>query len=93
MGRTAKEGAAPVGPGVQSLMRGPSTLAPSAAKADIPRWYLFAGDVLLVTLALLTLYFSPHPLSWKRELFCISVVGVAANLAVIALMFTGGKHP
>jgi hypothetical protein len=101
MGRNPKEGAAPVSAGVRSLMRGsnppaPATapvapIAPVAPKAVIPRWYLFAGDLLLVALAVVTIFKSPHPLSWERELFCSSLVILAAVLAVIALLMPEGK--
>ena len=92
MGSKPKEGDAPVGAGVRSLMRGHQAPAPDAApKPVIPRWYLFAGDVLLVTLALLTIYKSPHPLSWERELFCAALVLLAAGLAVFALLTPGPK--
>jgi hypothetical protein len=101
MAPSPKEAAAPVGAGVRSLMRGnnPPAAAPSkpaeivatpAPKPAIPRWYLFAGDVLLVALALVTIYKSPHPLSWPRELFCAALVIVAAVLAVVALLMPGG---
>jgi hypothetical protein len=92
MGAKPKEGAAPVGAGVRSLMRGHQAPAPGAApKPVIPRWYLFAGDILLVALALLTIYKSPHPLSWPRELFCAALVTLAAVLAVIALLTRESK--
>jgi hypothetical protein len=101
MAPSPKEDAAPVGAGVRSLMRGnnPPAAAPvkqaeivatPAPKPVIPRWYLFAGDVLLVALALVTIYKSPHPLSWPRELFCAALVIVAAVLAVVALLMPGG---
>jgi hypothetical protein len=106
MGSEPKEAAAPVGAGVRSLMRGhnppapvtapvsstPSTPSISAApKPLIPRWYLFAGDVLLVALAVATIIKSPHPLSWPRELFCAGLVILAAVLAVLALLMPDGK--
>jgi hypothetical protein len=104
MGRNPKPEEAPVGAGVRSLMRGhnppapgqpvvpaPIAVAPVAPKPVVPRWYLLAGDVLLVTLALMTLYTSPHPLSWPRELFCAALVALAAVLAVIALLTPDGK--
>ena len=92
MGDKPKEGAAPVSAGVRSLMRGHQVPAPGAApKPAIPRWYLYAGDVLLVALALLTIYKSPHPLSWPRELFCAALVLLAAVLAVIALLTPESK--
>jgi hypothetical protein len=102
-----KETAAPVSAGVRSLMRGhnppvaampaapvaPKTLpiAPPTTKAVIPRWYLFAGDLLLVALALLTVYKSPHPLSWPRALFCTTLVILAAVLAIVALLMPEDK--
>jgi len=64
---------------------------PAAPKPAIPRWYIFAGDVLLVALALMTFCVSPHPLSWKRELFCAALVILAASLAVVALLTQDGK--
>jgi hypothetical protein len=92
MGGKPKKGAAPVSAGVRSLMRGHTAPAPAAApKPGIPRWYLFAGDALLVALALLTIYKSPHPLPWPRALFCAVLVMLAALLAVIALLTPGGK--
>ena len=94
MGSKPKEGTAPappVGAGVRSLMTGhkaptPAAISPQIFKPGLPRWYLFAGDILLVALALLTIYKSPHPLSWQREVFCAALVILAAVLAVIALL-------
>jgi hypothetical protein len=91
MGDKPKEGAAPVSAGVGSLLRGHKAPAPAAPKPVIPRWYLFAGDILLVALALVTIYKSPHPLSWTRELFCAALVMLAAVLAVIAILTPEGK--
>jgi peptidoglycan/LPS O-acetylase OafA/YrhL len=105
MARNPKEAAAPVGAGVRSLMRGHNPPAAAAAPAPaavsapstptpapvIPRWYFFAGDVVLVALALVTIYKSPHPLSWPRELFCAAVVILAAALAVLALLMPDGS--
>jgi hypothetical protein len=97
MGRNAKQEpeVAPVSAGVRSLMRGHNPPAPAPApvapKPLVPRWYLLAGDVLLVALALLTLYKSPHPLSWPRGLFCAALVILAAALAVLALLMPEGK--
>jgi hypothetical protein len=92
MGGKPKEGAAPVSAGVRSLMRGHQTSAPGAAPRPVlPRWYLLAGDVLLVALALLTIYKSPHPLSWPRGLFCAALVMLAAGLAVLALLTPGSN--
>ena len=100
MGRDPKQEDAPVSVGVRSLMRGHNPPAPAPAlveaapvvpKPVVPRWYLLAGDVLLVALALMILYKSPHPLSWQRELFCSALVVVAAVLAVIALLTPEGK--
>jgi hypothetical protein len=69
----------------------PVEAAPDVPKPVVPRWYLLAGDVILVTLALMTLYKSPHPLSWQRELFCSALVVLAAVLAVVALLTPDGK--
>jgi hypothetical protein len=92
MGGKPKEDAAPVGEGVRSLMRGHQAPTPGPVpKPVIPRWYLFAGDVLLVALALLIIYKSPHPLSWARVLFCATLVILAAVLAVIALLTPESK--
>jgi hypothetical protein len=94
MGDKPKEGAAPVGAGVRSLMRGHDAPLPEApSKTVVPRWYLFAGDILLVALALLTIYKSPHPLSWQREVFCAAMVILAGVLAVIALLIPETKAP
>ena len=101
MGSNPKPEDAPVGEGVRTLMRGnnppapaapqPAMPAPVAHKPVVPRWYLLAGDVLLVALALMTLFASPHPLSWQRELFCAGLVMLAAVLAVIALLTPVGR--
>ena len=83
---------APVSSGVRSLMRGhqpaltqPPTSAP-AQKPALSRWYLFAGDVLLAALALVIVCKSPHPLSWKKELFCAAAVLLGGGLALAAVM-------
>jgi hypothetical protein len=108
MGRNPKLEEAPVSEGVRSLMRGnnppapapapaPQIIAPAvlpaAPKSTVPRWYLLAGDVLLVALALITIFYSPHPLSWPRALFCAGMVLLAAILAVMALLTPGGRKP
>jgi hypothetical protein len=103
LGRKPKESApappsapepSPAGAGVRSLLRGhrPPASEP-AQKGTIPRWYLFAGDVLLVALALITIYKSPRPVSWKTELFCGATVLLAAALAVIAVSTRESKDP
>ena len=95
-----KETAAPVSAGVRSLMRGHNQpvaavpvapIAPATTKAVIPRWYLFAGDLLLVALALMTVCKSPYPLSWPRALFCTTLVVLAAVLAIMALLMPEDK--
>jgi hypothetical protein len=102
MGNKPKEEAAPLSAGLSSLVRGQKPPAPAPApaampapndepKPGVPRWYLLAGDVLLVSLALITLYTSPHPLSWQRELFCAALVILAAVLAVVALLTPDAK--
>jgi hypothetical protein len=96
MGDNPKQEAAPVSAGVRSLMQGHNPPAPAAPppvvpKPVVPRWYLLAGDVLLVGLALMTLFKSPHPLSWQRELFCAALVIMAAVLAIIALLTPDGR--
>jgi hypothetical protein len=85
---------APVGSGVRSLMRGhqpalssPSATTPAPARRPVvPRWYLFAGDVLLAALALVVVCKSPHPLSWQRELFCAATVLLGGFLALGAVL-------
>jgi hypothetical protein len=80
---------------VRSLMRGSPSISPEAVTAPaspatrpMPAWYLFAGDVLLVGLALLTIYKSPHPLPWPRALFCAFTVFLAALLGITAVSST-----
>jgi hypothetical protein len=73
----------PPGAGVRSLIEGQPA---SEAKPSFPRWYLFAGDALLVALALITVYKGPHPLSPGREIFCVATVLLAALLAIIAIL-------
>jgi hypothetical protein len=85
---------APVGSGVRSLMRGhqpafsspPATAPAPVRKFVVPRWYLFAGDVLLAALALVIVFKSPHPLSWQRELFCAATVLLGGVLAMGAVL-------
>jgi hypothetical protein len=77
---------APVSGGVRSLIQG--NRPPAAAEAEkvfLPRWYLLAGDVLLVALALIAIYKSPRPMSAWMGLFCTAVVSLGAVLAVMAL--------
>jgi len=76
---------APAGSGVRSLMRETQPEAAPPAKPVIPRWYLFGGDLLLASLAIIILYTSPHPLSWKKELFCGAVLALGGCLALAAL--------
>jgi len=96
MGRKPKGSAAPapsapvLGAGVGSLLRGQR---PAARPAAFPRWYLFAADLLLVALALITIYKSPRPVSWKTELFCGATVLLAAVLAVLALLMPQSQAP
>jgi hypothetical protein len=94
MGSAPKEGAAPISDGVRSLMRGHNPPPPPVAtpKPVIPRWYLLAGDVLLVFLALVIACFSHHPLSWPRAFFCSALVILAAVLAVIAVLMPDGNE-
>jgi hypothetical protein len=67
-------------------MQNQPVAAPKQTKHHIPRWYLFAGDILLIALALVTVYKSPSPLSLPREIFCIVIVLIAAALAILALL-------
>ncbi len=78
----AGQPAAP-GAGVRSLMQGQPASAP---KRTVPRWYLFAGDALLVALAVVTVYKDPHPISPAREIFGVATVLLAALLAVVAIL-------
>jgi hypothetical protein len=94
MGKNPKEGNAPLSDGVRSLMRGnnpPAPPPPAASKPLIPRWYLFAADIVLVSVALVTLCLSHRPLSLSRAIFCTALVVVAGGLAVVALLTPGGK--
>jgi hypothetical protein len=85
---------APVGSGVRSLMRGhqtPPANPPTTAsnrKFVVPRWYLFGGDILLTALALIIVCKSPHPLSWRKELFCAAAVVLGGCLALGAVWRT-----
>jgi hypothetical protein len=79
---------------VGSLLRGQRPHVPDTArKGALPRFYLFAGDILLVALALVIFYKSPRPVSWKTEVFCVTTVGLAAVLGVIAVSMREGKPP
>lgn len=85
-------GPAEVSPGVRSLLRGSPQASPKAGAPParpLPAWYLFAGDVLLVGLALLTIYKSPHPLPWPRMVFCALLAALAAGLGIMAISSTG----
>ena len=80
----------PLGAGVRSLMQSQPVAVPKQTKQTkqtthgVPRWYLFAGDTLLIALALVIIYISPSPLSFPREIFCIAIVVLAASLAIFA---------
>jgi hypothetical protein len=50
----------------------------------VPRWYLFAGDVLLVALALFVFFRNPKP-TWKEELFAIIIVALGGVLGALAV--------
>lgn len=82
---------APAGLGVRSLMRGHQTTPASpppaapAQKSVVPRWYLFGGDILLTALALVIVCKSPHPLTWRKELFCAAAVVLGGCLALVAV--------
>jgi hypothetical protein len=82
---------APVGSGVRSLMRGHQATparppaAASTRKSVVPRWYLFGGDILLTALALVIVCKSPHPLTWRKELFCAAAVVLGGCLALGAV--------
>ena len=86
---------APVGPGVRSLMRGHPAAAANpfagrpAPKPLVPPWYLLAGDLLLLALALIVAWKSPHPLSWQRALFCAGAAALGGGLALGALFLAG----
>lgn len=82
---------APLSAGVKSLMQNQPVAAPQPAKHQIPRWYLFAGDTLLIAMALVIVYKSPSPLSIRREIFCVGLVVVAAALAIAALLMSEGE--
>jgi hypothetical protein len=75
---------APLSSGVRSLMRGHQS-TPHARKFVVPRWYLFGGDILLTALALIVLCKSPHPLTWRKELFCVAAVALGGCLALGAV--------
>jgi hypothetical protein len=82
----------PISPATATSPVAPTPASARAShKTAVPRWYLLAGDVLLVALALTIVYKSPHPLSWQRELFCAALVTLAAVLAVIALLTPNEK--
>jgi hypothetical protein len=88
---------APVGSGVRSLMRGHQTTpasTPAAAsirKSVVPRWYLFGGDILLTALALVIVCKSPHPLTWRKELFCAAAVVLGGCLALGAVFLADDR--
>jgi hypothetical protein len=76
------------GSGVRSLMHGPKP-EPEPVRppeSSIPSWYLLGGDLLLAGLAIIILYTSPHPLSWKKELVCAALLILGGFLAAIAVL-------
>lgn len=80
----------PVTTGVRTLLRGPDarvTMPAPAQATGLPRWYLFAADILLIAVATVVVYASPHPLSWPRMVFCVAAGLLGAALAVGALIF------
>jgi hypothetical protein len=82
-----------VGAGVRSLLRGQRTTPftktseppEEPSKPAIPRWYLFAADILLVALALVLIYKGPGSLNWKGRLFCTVAVALGGCLGLIAV--------
>lgn len=97
--KPAEKGARPSdaplgGAGVDSLLRGqrPAASPEPPQPKPFPRAYLFAADVLLVILALITAYKSPRPVSWKTEAFCVVTVALAAVLALLAV-WLGDEPP
>jgi hypothetical protein len=87
------------GHGVKSLLRGgakfdracstPTSEAPE--KPLIPRFYLFAADILLVALALLLTFKSNSPLNWKETTFCIGAILVGGCCGMAGALM--GKEP
>jgi hypothetical protein len=87
---SSKPDPAPMGAGVRSLVQKQAPAAP-AGTPGIPRWYLLAGDTLLVGLALITIFKSPHPLSLGAEIFCVATVLLAAILGIIAISMPASR--
>jgi len=80
----------PTGPGMRSLFRGHASDSPRRP-ARIPRWYLFAADLVLVATALLVMYKSPAPLTGNEKFFGAAAVVLGASLALIGLCMGDSK--
>jgi hypothetical protein len=81
-----KPNPAPLGAGVRSLVQKPPPAPVAPRTPAIPRWYLLAGDVVLVGMALITILKSPRPLSLGAEIFSIATVLLAAILGIVAVL-------
>jgi peptidoglycan/LPS O-acetylase OafA/YrhL len=75
---------------MRSLFRGDPTAA-RPRRSRIPRWYLFAADLLLVATALLVMYKGPAPLSGNEKFFGAVAVVLGAGLAVLAICMRDRK--
>ena len=78
------------GAGMRSLFRGHEPNSPRR-QTRIPRWYLFAADLVLVATALLIMYKSPAPLTGNEKFFGAAAVVLGAGLALIGLCMGDNK--
>lgn len=53
----------------------------------LPKWPFFAGDVLLLVVAVYVATQSPHPLMLLQDVLCVGAVALGAILAVLPFLF------
>lgn len=92
--KNARASAAPSGgAGMDSLLRGQRPADPEPPRqTSFPHAYLYVADILLVVLALITIYKSPRPIPLPVEIFCVATVALAALLALLAV-WLGDQEP
>jgi len=89
--RLPSPGDPPSGSGIRSLFRGHPPSSPRR-RSRIPRWYLFAADLLLVAVALVVMSQRSRPLSGNENFFGVSAVVLGASLGLIAICMRDPKE-
>ena len=75
---------------MRSLFRGHPPSSPPR-RSRIPRWYLFAADLLLVAVALVVMSQRSAPLTGNEKFFGVAAVVLGASLGLIAICMRDQK--